>query len=669
MFVKQLGKLFGHGAAQLLGIHDGHGAAVVASHVVADADCDQLDRRARLDVFDHPAQVTFEVVARIDGERGIVDRGAIRDHHEDAALLGARQHPPVRPVERLAVDVLLEQPLAHHQPEVLACPPPGRVGRLVDDVAQVIETARIGRLAGGEPGFARLPALPGAGGKAKDFDLDAAALQRARKNVGARRRYRDRSAAHRARVVEQQRHHGVAELGILLALERQRMQRVDDNAREPRRIEQPLFEVELPGAILLGHQAALQPIGEPRDDALEIRELLVEIAAQPIELLGLAQFVGRHYLVELGDERPVIGAARLVDAGPAWAPPPGPAPRVRPLRLRPPFGAPAGASASPFSASSVISAASASAASAVVSDISSPETSASSTRASASSDCSPSPSSPDLSLRLSWSPSAPSSSSASELRSSPMSRSSSRSWTTSPKRAWLSISLSRRLRFLPARSSISGRHRSTSRLAAGGGIMPVSRSRTIMASAPSIGASARSETSSNLPRWKRSSIMADRFLATPVMRRAPIASTRACSTASNTARAVCPPGTSLRWTVGSWQASLSAIESACPRTIAASAVLSLRAGSGSRALPPTTPGRSAAKPTSRSGFFAIARMQPATARLNGSVGASFVVRFGLILEDIVQRFAPVMAGLGPAFHPPGKEDGCAGQTPRLTRFN
>src|SRR5712675_643544 len=40
--------------------------------------------------------------------------------------------------------------------------------------------------------------------------------------------------------------------------------------------------------------------------------------------------------------------------------------------------------------------------------------------------------------------------------------------------------------------------------------------------------------------------MAERFLATPVMRRAPIASTRACSTASNTARACCPPGTSFR---------------------------------------------------------------------------------------------------------------------------
>src|SRR5262245_7331034 len=132
--------------------------------------------------------------------------------------------------------------------------------------------------------------------------------------------------------------------------------------------------------------------------------------------------------------------------------------------------------------------------------------------------------------------------------------------------------------------------------------------------------------------------MAERFFATPDMRRAPIASTRACSTASNTARAVWPPGTSLRCTFGSWQASFSAIESACPRTIAASVALSLRAGSGSRALPPTMPGRSAAKATSSSGLRAIARMQPVTARLNGSVGLSLEVDFGLMLEDMISRW-------------------------------
>ena len=81
---------------------------------------------------------------------------------------------------------------------------------------------------------------------------------------------------------------------VLLGLERQRMQRIDDDARQPRRIEQAFLEIEFPGAVLLRHQAALQPVGEPRHHALQMRELLVEIAAQPVELLRLAQLLGRR---------------------------------------------------------------------------------------------------------------------------------------------------------------------------------------------------------------------------------------------------------------------------------------------------------------------------------------------------------------------------------------
>ncbi len=47
LLVEQLGELVGHGAAELLGIDDGDGAAIVARHVMADADGDQFDRRAR----------------------------------------------------------------------------------------------------------------------------------------------------------------------------------------------------------------------------------------------------------------------------------------------------------------------------------------------------------------------------------------------------------------------------------------------------------------------------------------------------------------------------------------------------------------------------------------------------------------------------------------------
>ena len=141
----------------------------------------------------------------------------------------------MRPVERLAVDVLLEQPLAHHQREVAPHAPPGRIGRLVDDVAEVVQPARVRGLAGPQPFLARLPALPGAGGEAEDLDLHAAALERPRQDVGAGRRHRDRTAAHRAGIVEEERHDGVAERGLALLLEGERRERIDDHPRQPRR--------------------------------------------------------------------------------------------------------------------------------------------------------------------------------------------------------------------------------------------------------------------------------------------------------------------------------------------------------------------------------------------------------------------------------------------------
>ena len=87
-----------------------------------------------------------------------------------------------------------------------------------------------------------------------------------------------------------------------------------------RGIEHAFFEIELPGAVLLRQQAALQPVGEARDHALQVRELLVEIAAQALQLLRLAQVLGVDRLVELGGERLVVGAARLVEAVMARAP-------------------------------------------------------------------------------------------------------------------------------------------------------------------------------------------------------------------------------------------------------------------------------------------------------------------------------------------------------------
>ena len=97
---------------------------------------------------------------------------------------------------------------------------------------------------------------------------------------------------------------------------------IGDHARQPRRIEHAFFEVELPGAVLLRHQAALQPVCEPRHDALQMRELLVEIAAQPFQLVVVAKILGRDHLVEFRRESVIFRPARLVGAA-----------RIRPRRL------------------------------------------------------------------------------------------------------------------------------------------------------------------------------------------------------------------------------------------------------------------------------------------------------------------------------------------------
>ena len=90
------------------------------------------------------------------------------------------------------------------------------------------------------------------------------------------------------------------------------MQRIDDDARQPRRIELAFLEVEFPGAVLLRHQPALQAVGEAGDHALEMRELLVEIAAQPVELFRFAEVFGGDRLVEFHGEGAVVRPARLV---------------------------------------------------------------------------------------------------------------------------------------------------------------------------------------------------------------------------------------------------------------------------------------------------------------------------------------------------------------------
>ena len=119
--------------------------------------------------------------------------------------------------------------------------------------------------------------------------------------------------AHAARVVEQQRDDGIAEVGVALVLEGQRVHGIDDDAGEARRVEHALLEVEVPGAVLLRHQLALQPVGEPADHALQVAQLLVEEGAQPLQLVGRREVLGGDLLVVVAAEDLVAERFRVIE--------------------------------------------------------------------------------------------------------------------------------------------------------------------------------------------------------------------------------------------------------------------------------------------------------------------------------------------------------------------
>ena len=78
------------------------------------------------------------------------------------------------------------------------------------------------------------------------------------------------------------------------------MHRVGDDAGEAGAVEHSFLKVEIPRAVLLGQKLALQAVGQPGDNARKPRQLLVEIGAQAVQFLFLAQILGTHYLVKLG---------------------------------------------------------------------------------------------------------------------------------------------------------------------------------------------------------------------------------------------------------------------------------------------------------------------------------------------------------------------------------
>ena len=90
------------------------------------------------------------------------------------------------------------------------------------------------------------------------------------------------------------------------------MVRIGDDPRQPRRIENAFLKIKLPGTVLLRHELSLQAVGEARNDALKMRQLLVEITAQSFEFFGVAKIFGRNGFVEARSESVIFRAPRLI---------------------------------------------------------------------------------------------------------------------------------------------------------------------------------------------------------------------------------------------------------------------------------------------------------------------------------------------------------------------
>mmetsp|Transcript_18273 Transcript_18273/g.29034 ORF Transcript_18273/g.29034 Transcript_18273/m.29034 type:complete len:231 (-) Transcript_18273:2342-3034(-) len=196
--VKERRELFGHRARQLLHIRNGHGAVVIAGHIMANADGQKLHLPLTLHHGDHVTQVLFQIVGRVHRQGAVIHGRTVRDHHQDLARLRTAGHATMGPFQRLAVNVFLQKALFHHQTQIGARPTPGCIGGFIDDVAQVIQTTGLGRTAIVQPRLTGQPAFPCAGGKAQNFHLHIAALQRAGQNVGANGRNRNGPTAHGA---------------------------------------------------------------------------------------------------------------------------------------------------------------------------------------------------------------------------------------------------------------------------------------------------------------------------------------------------------------------------------------------------------------------------------------------------------------------------------------
>ena len=75
-------------------------------------------------------------------------------------------------------------------------------------------------------------------------------------------------------------------------------------------IQHTFFEIKGPRAPLLRQQTALQPVGQLGHDRIHLLRLLIQITAQPHQLVGFAQILGADFLVIFSCKRTIRPGTR-----------------------------------------------------------------------------------------------------------------------------------------------------------------------------------------------------------------------------------------------------------------------------------------------------------------------------------------------------------------------
>ena len=201
------------------------------------------------------------------------------------------------PFQRLAINIFFQQTFFHHQAQIWTGATPWGIRALIEEVAQVIQTTGLLRASLLQPFFTRLAAFPRTRGKAKDFNLYIAPLKRACQNIRANRRNRNGAPPHGPRIVQQQGNNRVAELRVLFHFEAKRRGWICNDTRQTARVQNTLFQIEQPTAVLLRLQTTLQFVGQTANSPLERFKLLIQIGAKTFQFDGFCQLFGVNLFV------------------------------------------------------------------------------------------------------------------------------------------------------------------------------------------------------------------------------------------------------------------------------------------------------------------------------------------------------------------------------------